>query len=1389
MIMKNISKEEAIRNFNPQQKEAICAPVNKDILISAGAGSGKTKTLSERVYWIIKEHQVEPSSLLVLTFTDNAAHEMKTRIISRFQKNKDDEEDQVLAERMKSCHIQTFDSFNQYLVTQYAGTLGMPDKLSVADPMVLSVKENEFLDQILNEYIEKEHDRVLLSFRKFNSSDLNSTKKVILDLYHQLDKLLPSEREDYITHYEERFLTDQKFNEFVGYLVKISKEKIEKKLRMAYFLQKHQEELNQDIDFNPSVLKNAFTDPVPFTLGIEEIGFTGPEWLNDLSEKLKSFLKLDGYDFIYAVQEFKNDKFVSKETKVNLLPKANSNQYTGLKDDERAAYDCLKNLFMNDKELNSVLEAEPSEEEAKRRYFSFKPDIELLLEIEEELRKRLMDYKKQYSCYTFGDIGNFALELLTEHEEVSKEIAHRFTYIMVDEYQDTNDFQELFLNSLLKYGSHLFCVGDAKQAIYAFRNSNVQLFRKREKEYEEGDQNKHAVIYMNRNYRSRAPLLHDINYIFDSYMTEDHGDIDYKKESEQLIYGPMYGQDVNKPRALTPEEDSDKYGVFRLTSVSGRKDDGYNTSEWEAKAIVDDIKKKVKSGYKVYDRDLRKERPCTYADFAILLRKKSRFQVFVQVFEANGIPLNNLISSDLKENDPVIVLQSLVGLLDALINNNKDIDINHLFASVARSYVCGYSDQQLYDILYEEKAEPGNKKAQAERLQRIRNRVMNDPIMVKLKDFASKHRSAYLPDTFLDLLDTFPLIENLYKIGSVEDNIAKIESIYELVEEQQNFGLGIADFVNLMKKVSKYSIDFTADSIFRIENAVDMMTIHASKGLEKHIVYMPVTTNALSGANNMNKPDYAFSKEDGIFLPSYDVEEALKSGKSLSPLTLPYKLYKEKLKNEGDIERDEHVRLFYVALTRAEDALIIVGDDPNEGKTASVKDKKKENLYGMLRYSPNFVEISSTYLKNHVSSAEYEEYQSIVKARKEFAIPLSYKDFCKDIADKEKARAAYELYLQIAGEEYEKFIDGKLTDKNYQLENGILSQELQEFEKKRMDPDFLSRFFAYDKYSRSDIRTYADLLEFLKKRKEEKLDEEDSDEEDDASEEESSVFLNKEEEPWLKLNEEDFRQFLNDYGDAVFSRNSEKLGLAESKKKGKDEEDRIFTEAMFPIFSYVFDGEMNAVSLSFHTLSFNDYTFKFNIRDFHDDASRSWEPSGWEVPVQGDGNYEYHVDDNDYSSRFAVRVSERASKKKELLPDEDNPSSAVMNFGTELHSYMENVNFTTRDVSFIDDPGKRNIIKKVLSDSFFDGITEDMVYKEYGYFDEDLGTTGFIDLLIKKDDKFIIVDYKTKRTDDEAYQRQLHIYKKNVMKLFNVPEEKISLYLFSLIDGVSQEVK
>ena len=473
--------------FNKEQQSAIDAPISKNVLVAAGAGSGKTRTLAEKVFTIIDKGEVKPSELLVLTFTDNAAHEMRERIIGNFKdRGKED-----IAEQVASAHIQTFDSFARFLVVMYADALGISSNVNLVNSDVISAKKSVYLDEIFDEYYndDNKRERLVKTLAKFNLDSDRNTKKVIIDLCKQLDKLPLERKEELVNNYEEKFLSDEFFNKVINDLVTSSKNIIIDTIKEAYFVEKNHPVLDSD---NPELIANLFNDKSAFNVDINLCNYIcGVN--QEYYQKLKEALRLNGQDFVSKIHEIANDK--------NFRFSMSKKNPTGDEKD-KAVFDVLKGLS---KKLDIVMCIEDVDAEINKLKY-FKDDISILLEIIKKLNKKLDDYKRITNSFEFNDILLMAVSLLTnpKYEKEATKIRKQFKFIMVDEYQDTNDFQEAIIDSLLLpkedgTSAHLFCVGDAKQAIYAFRNSKVELFTNRQKAYSGGEDNQ--VILMHKNYR------------------------------------------------------------------------------------------------------------------------------------------------------------------------------------------------------------------------------------------------------------------------------------------------------------------------------------------------------------------------------------------------------------------------------------------------------------------------------------------------------------------------------------------------------------------------------------------------------------------------------------------------------------------------------------------------------------------------------------------------------------------------------------------------------------------------------------------------------------------------------------------------------------------------
>ena len=1290
--------------FNKEQQAAIDAPITENVLVAAGAGSGKTRTLSEKVFTIIDKGEVKPSELLVLTFTDNAAHEMRQRIISTFKERGQDD----VAEQVASAHIQTFDSFARFLVAAYADALGISSNLNLANSDVISAKKSVYLDDIFNEYYndETKYRKLVNALVKFNIDTDRHTKKVILDLYKQLDKLTLEKKERFVNHYEEDFLSDKYFNVVINDLVVASKNIIVDTIKEAYFVEQNYDVLESNAAQN---IADLFNDPSAFNIDIQLCNFNCSV-NQERYRKLKEVLLLKGQDFVTKIIEILND---------NTFKFSISKKNPTGDEKDKAVFEVLKGLG---KKLDIVMRVSDVQKEIDKLKY-FKEDITILLNIVKELNQRLDDYKRITNSFEFNDILLMAVSLLNnpKYEECAKKIRKQFKFIMVDEYQDTNDFQEAIINSLLLpkedgTSAHLFCVGDAKQAIYAFRNSKVELFTNRQREYSTGPG--HEVILMHKNYRSGKQLLNEINHIFKFYMTLSHGGVDYAFANEGLEYDDAHG-----PYSKLPY---DHFGVSRITSVSGENCDSNEPQSWEAKAIANDIKNKVKNRFKIYKRTSTGGElvDCSYDDFVIIMRTGTGFELYQEVFKAANVPLNNKLKKDLKEINVILLLQSLVELIVNEITPLEDSDKFYLFASVARSYIYQYDDQNLYEILKDHDE----------------SKLDEDPIMQEVHEFIQENEGVSAYEFFINMLNFFNIVDKLCLVGDVDDNVSKIESLGAILAAQEKMGDTLEDFVRFLKDITDYSLGLNDETTNKVNNAVDMMTIHASKGLEGKIVYLPVSFNQLTQGNNAEKPDYTFDERYGIILPyyNYDVNDVDDEGniKDVLMETLPSMLLKN---SDKDPEVDEHVRLFYVALTRAENIVYIVGDKPKGDN------RKRETLYGMLSYLPHYKRIDEEYIaskikEKQVDAVAYQNYLNTVNVIKGI-----------DLMSGEGIDA--DLYSKLFNRYYTDKLTSILEEQIYVLLKPLFREFYLRFVTMTRDPVMDATFYAYFKY-KEDINS----IEQLERKAE-----------NDAN---GAV---------------DIAAAVNDFVGAIITGNCGYFMTKQlAEKMQKLTEDNIpygLFDILMPIFVRVFDGQKRFIYESYEN---NDYRDEVLTYDGDETLLEEIdERDAEEVCEQID---QLHVDDS--IILFPEIIKERASKQRhydEAL--EDTVPDLVLTRGIYLHRLMELVDFVNKDTSFIKDEKDRRLIDNVLSNSVFDDLGNAKVYKEYGYFDEVLQTTGFIDLLYFKDDECYIVDYKSRSIDDEAYERQLHVYQRNIQSLFNINKEHVHLYLLSLSENRVKEVQ
>lgn len=433
--VKMITADEFIKSekLNPAQ-EAAAITSNGEFLVSASAGSGKTKVLSSRATKLILEG-TPVEKLLILTFTKEAAKQMAERIKKLLIKVDNLE----AASKVDLAHIETFDSFCLAMVRRYHNLLNLDANVTILDKGILEIETSRLIQEIFDEFYKKQDERFLNFITQFSSKDDENIKNKIIRKLFKKFEIIP-DTEKYINNY---FLNFYDENKFIKSLDNYYEEIMDKLKTLKY-----------EYDINNYELNDKIYDTFMIALSCRD------------------------YDDLVALNDF------------------NFGRVKG-DDASKDFHSRLKTVLEYIKDHNDYSESHHfvSKEKMLLSYRNSKKHIEIVLEIIKELHRRLLDFKKRNNAFDFIDIAKYLIKLLKENDSVRKEISSMFDYIMIDEYQDTSDLQEETIN-LIK-NNNVFQVGDIKQSIYRFRNANPDLFLEKMNKFNNNEGGKTHILKTN----------------------------------------------------------------------------------------------------------------------------------------------------------------------------------------------------------------------------------------------------------------------------------------------------------------------------------------------------------------------------------------------------------------------------------------------------------------------------------------------------------------------------------------------------------------------------------------------------------------------------------------------------------------------------------------------------------------------------------------------------------------------------------------------------------------------------------------------------------------------------------------------------------------------------
>lgn len=881
---------------------------DRNILVSAAAGSGKTAVLVERIITrITEENPVDIDKIVVVTFTNAAAAEMRERIANAIEKkikeNPNDENLERQATLVHSAQITTIDSFCLFIVKNHFEEIGVDPNFRIADEGELKLLEEEVLAELFEKnYQEKNEAFIDLIDTYSKSKSDEAVREMVKKIYDSAcSNSWPYE---WLEGIKEGYKADTVEEFSNAYTTKRAVES--SKLFIKGYLKEL--ELLRDICLEPTgpdMYLDAFTKDIDLLSKVEEF------------EEYQDF-----YDF------FKSFKYATLGRKSNTEVDENKKNYVKNKRDSiKKQIDSIKKSYF-----------EKSAEELVEQNKRVRRFIEELIRLTVEFKKSLDAEKIEKRILHFSDIEHYALQILVDKDtkqltQTALSFRDHFAEIMVDEYQDSNQIQEDILRAISgesKGANNMFMVGDVKQSIYRFRMAKPELFMHKYNSFTLED-SPNQKIDLHKNFRSREEVIDFSNDIFYKIMQKDLGNVAYDDEAA-LYLGANYPEsDQQKPEVLLFD-----MGDEMLEAVV--EDEDLDKARVEALMVAQRIKDLVENQM-VTDKKTGELRPAKFSDIVILMRSiSSTGNDFVQILEQCGIPAFVDSTTGYFAAYEVQIILAMLRILD---NPYQDINM----ATVLKSPIVGLDNEELAEISILKEAS----------FSHCALKAMEDATEGKLFEFNKVYKKlrALVSDTPIHAMIQAVLAETYFDAYAAAMPAGKrrtmnIETlIQKAIDYERTSFKGLYHFIRYIDLLQSYSVDSgEADRIGEDEDVVRIMTIHKSKGLEFPIVFVSAI------GKQMNRADYTANlvvhSDLGIGINEM----------TINPRTKNKMFYREIIADT--IKKDglgEELRVLYVALTRAKEKLIMTGTISDAKKINDYKGNVKDKMpidfvqrYNVTRY-------------------------------------------------------------------------------------------------------------------------------------------------------------------------------------------------------------------------------------------------------------------------------------------------------------------------------------------------------------------------------------------------------------------------------------------------------
>ncbi|GEM03874.1 ATP-dependent helicase/nuclease subunit A [Halolactibacillus miurensis] len=874
--------------WTDQQREAIYTK-GQDILIAAAAGSGKTAVLVERIIQkvIDTESPVNIDELMVATFTNAAAQEMRTRVQLALdvalEENPTSDHLKKQATLLQQASISTLHSFCLDLVKRYSYKLDIDPGFRIANDLEADLLRQEVLEDLFEYWYSEENDEQVAFFD-------------VVD----------------------RFSSDRHDQDVESIILKLNDFAMKNPWPTEWL-----DEIASNYELNEGITNSPW-----FGIIVDKVTDT-LEQAKKEAEKCHAITLLPDGPYHYG------EAYDSDIAFVNKLIEANNRGWEALAEEilevkfkalSRKKVECdpdLKAQFKEHRDRLKKLLTDLKNDYFTRTLADQEQDIQsmtqtakTIVELVKAFQSGYQEKKKERGLVDFNDLEHFALAILiekipagVEKTDVARQLEQKFTEVLIDEYQDTNMVQETILRAITKENpGNLFMVGDVKQSIYRFRHAEPSLFLNKFKTFKATETSGHRID-LAKNFRSRKQVLDATNFIFRQLLDETVGEMDYDDDS-QLIYG-----NVNYDLQVKSDPEAELIIIDRAAQTGTDDDqDDLQKAELEARAYADKIKQWIGHGKKeatlVFDKDTLESRPCHYRDIVILLRSLTDAPVIMEELKNQGIPVYAELDTGYLE---AIEIQVMLNVLKIIDNAKQDIP----FASVLKSPIVGLNEEELTQIRLT------NQKVSFYEATKHYTLEHSNDLTAKLQRFLEQFTDWRIQNRTLDLS---ALIWYIFRDTGYYDFVsgmpggrqrqANLRALYDRARgyEETSFR-GLYRFLRMIERMEERGEDLgAARALGEKEDVVRLMTIHKSKGLEFPMVILGAMDK------QFNKQDlnakYLLHKDFGFSSKYID------PNKRLMYPTLMYRAIREQMKKE---QWAEEMRVLYVALTRAKEKLVMIG--------------------------------------------------------------------------------------------------------------------------------------------------------------------------------------------------------------------------------------------------------------------------------------------------------------------------------------------------------------------------------------------------------------------------------------------------------------------------------